>query len=53
MPITRDQENQMVTALGAPLARQIIDLLNAQRTTGPVVPPLVNHTQLTYVADTD
>ena len=53
MPITRDQENQMVTALGAPVARQIINLLNAQRPTGPVVSPLVNHTQPTYVADTD
>ena len=43
----------MINALGAPVARQIIDLLNAQGPTGPVVPPLVNHTQPTYVADTD
>ena len=43
----------MIAALGASVVQRLIDLLNAQGLTGPVVPPLVNHTQPTYVADTD
>ena len=43
----------MIAALGAPVAQRLIDLLNTQGPTGAVFPPLVNHTQPTYVADTD
>ena len=43
----------MITALGAPVVQRLIDLLNAQGPTGPEVPSLVNHTQPTYVAETD
>ena len=51
MPIYRDQENQIITALGAAVMRQLIDLLDAQGSAGPVVPPLTNYTQPIYVAD--
>ena len=47
------QEAAIVTALGAQVAQRLINLLNVQGPTGPVVPPLVNHTQPTYVADAD
>ena len=43
----------MIAALGSPVAQRLIDLLNTQGPNGLVVPPLVNHTQPTYVADTD
>ena len=47
------QEAAIVTALGTLVAPRLIDLLNAQGPTVPVVPPLVNHTQPTYAADID
>ena len=53
MPITRRDEAVIITALGAQVAQMLIDLLNAQGPLGSVVPPLVNHTQPTYAADTD
>ena len=53
MPITRNKESAIVTALGAQVARQLINLLNAQGPLGPVAPSLVNNTQPTYVADTE
>ena len=55
MPVlTCNQETAIETALGPLVAQQLIALLNAaQRPTTPIVPPLVNHIQPTYVADTD
>ena len=41
----------MRTALAAQVAQRLIDLLNGRGGAGPVVPPLVNYTPLTYVAD--
>ena len=53
MPLTCDQENQIFAALGALVAQQLIDWLNAQGSAGPVVLPLINHTQPMYIADTN
>ena len=49
--LTRNQETQMRTALGAQVAQRLLDLLNGQGGAGLVVPPLVNHTPPTYVTD--
>ena len=44
MPITRDQENQMIVALGTLVGWQLIHLLDAQGpAAGPVFPPLINN----------
>ena len=53
MFIARNKETTIRTALGAQVAQRLINSLNTQGLTGPVVPPLVNHTQPTYVADAD
>ena len=53
MPITQGEEAAIETALGAQIVRQLIDLLNAQGPPVTVVPSLVNHTQPTYVTDTN
>ena len=53
MSITQGEEAAIVTALGSQVAQKLIDLLNAQGPAGPVVPPLVNHTQPAYDADAD
>ena len=54
MPITQGEEAAIEAALGAQVARQLLNLLNAQGPPGPVAPPLVNHTQPIYAAaDTD
>ena len=56
MSLTRNQENEIITVLGAPIARQLIDLIHAsdqERNTGPANPPLVKNTQPIHDADTD
>ena len=55
MPVlNRNQETAIEVALDLQVGQQLIALLNAaQGPTAPVVPPLVNHTQPTYIADTD
>ena len=53
MPLTRDQRDVIIAALGALVARQLIHLLDAQGPAGPVVPPLINHTQSPYIADSN
>ena len=46
MSLARHQREQIIAALGAPIVRQLIILLDAQGPSGPVVPPLINDTQL-------
>ena len=55
MPVlNHNQETAIETVLGLQVRRQLIDLMNAaQGPTAPTGLPLVNHTQPTYVTDTD
>ena len=50
--LTRNQENTVITALGAPVAQMLIDTLNAWIQGGNAQPtvPLVNNTQPLYAA---
>ena len=55
--ITRNQGNEVINILGAPLGPRLIGMMNqvdaAGRIVGPVVPPLINNTAPVYTADTD
>ena len=53
MPIICNKEAVTVTALGTSVVQRLIAFFDTQGTTGPVAPPLVNHTQPTYVVDAD
>ena len=56
MPVlNRNQETAIETVLGLQVGRILIDQMNAaaQGPTAPTGPPLVNHSQPTYVADTN
>ena len=56
MALTHNQENRIIAALGGPVGRQLIGVLNADQAAGnagPAIPLLINNTQLIYTVDTD
>ena len=54
MPLTRNQRDGIIAALGASVAQQLISLLDAQGpAAGPVVPSLINNNPPVYAADTN